>query len=229
MHMNPLENFYNLNPTEISGGIIIFNLVFAFLLMLVVVYTYKKTRHGLSHSRSFAFTLVIIGVLGSAIMMAVQNNIIGAFAVFGAFTLIRFRTILKETSDLAYVFYALVVGISVGMNHYPLAFLTVIVLSIIIALMHRFSFGTVSDNFDYLLLFLARPSFTMQQLQPMLEGHVREYELLHVKRHSDQLNEYAVSIHLKQADDLQRVWSALQQHPEIENMEVLTGKHTSEY
>jgi len=227
--MNPLENFYNLNPTEMSGGIIIFNLVFAFLLMLVIVYTYKKTRHGLSHSRSFAFTLVIIGVLGSAIMMAVQNNIIGAFAVFGAFTLIRFRTILKETSDLAYVFYALVVGISVGMNHYPLALLTVVVLSIIIALMHRYAFGTVSDNFDYLLLFLAVPSFTIEQMEPVLREHVREYEFLHVKHHSDQLNEFAVSIHLKEPDALQRIWSALQHHPDIQNMEILTGKHTSEY
>jgi uncharacterized membrane protein YhiD involved in acid resistance len=197
--------------------------------MLVIVYTYKKTRHGLSHSRSFAFTLVIIGVLGSAIMMAVQNNIIGAFAVFGAFTLIRFRTILKETSDLAYVFYALVVGISVGMNHYPLALITVVVLSIIIMLMHRYSFGTVSDNFDYLLLFLASPAFTVAQMEPLLRDHVREYELLHVKRQSDDLNEFAVSIHLKEPAALQRIWSGLEHHPEVRKMEILTGKHTSEY
>lgn len=227
--MNTLENFYNLNPTGLSGGVIIFNLLFAFLLLLAVVYTYKKTRHGLSHSRSFTFTLVIVGVLGSAIMMAVQNNIIGAFAVFGAFTLIRFRTILKETSDLAFVFYALVIGISVGMNHYSLALLTVIVLSVIIWLMHRYAFGTVSENFDYLVMFLASPSFTIQELEPMLNKHVRNFELLHVKHHSDELNEFAVSVQLHESRTLQDIWSALRAHPEIHKIEILTGNHTSEY
>jgi uncharacterized MnhB-related membrane protein len=105
--MDSFTNYYNLLPTELSAAVIIINLLITLLLEVAIVYIYRKTRHGLSYSESFVFTLIMIGVLGCSIMMIVQNNIVGAFALLGAFSLIRFRTILKESSDIAFVLFSL--------------------------------------------------------------------------------------------------------------------------
>lgn len=224
-----LTNFYNLNPTELNAAIILFNLLFAFVLQLLIVYTYKKTRHGLSYSQSFIFTMIIVGVLSASIMMAVQNNIIGAFAIFAAFTMIRFRSILKEPSDLAYLFYSLVVGISIGMSHYSLGLVTVVVLSSIIYLFYRFGFGTVSDNFDFVMLLSAKDGFKLSTINDKLDNMIAHRELLHSKHLGNDLNEYSLSIRLKEGVQAETVTEELQGNKHITRIELLTGKSTSEF
>lgn len=228
--MESISNFYNITTTEISAGVIIFNLLFSFVLQLLIVYVYKKTRHGLSYSQSFIFTLIIVGTLGTAIMMAVQNNVIGALAIFGAFTLIRFRSILKETSDLAYVFFSLVIGISVGMGHYPLALLTALFLSTVIYLFFRFGFGSVSDNFDYLLIFTTKTtSFTLTPVNTILSDISSTAELLHEKHYEDHI-EYSLSLKLRKNTDPSEIINSIKRSiDDIRTVELITGKNTSEF
>jgi hypothetical protein len=224
-----ITDFYNLNPTELSVAIIIFNLLFALVLQMIIVYVYKKTRHGLSYSQAFIFTILIIGTLSSAIMMAVQNNIIGAFAIFAAFTLIRFRTILKEPSDLAYVFFALVVGISTGMSHYSLALITTLFMSTVIYLFYRFGFGSVSDNFDYLLIFSTNGKFDLNSIDKVMDENVYQRELLHAKHFDNQRSEFSLSLRLKDTNNIPKVVDYLKSIESVIKVEVLTGKSTTEY
>lgn len=226
-----ISNFYNLNSTELNASLILFNLVFSFVLQMTIVYVYKKTRHGLSHSQSFIFTLLIVGTLSTAIMMAVQNNVIGAFAIFAAFTLIRFRTILKESSDLAYVFFSLVVGISVGMSHYSLAIITVLLMSAIIYLFYRFGFGKIHDSYDYLILLFTGGDFNLDQTRKFFSENVESQELLRAKYGNEENSgaEFTLSIKLNGYDDLSILTNYLKADKHIKNFEVLTGKSTSEY
>lgn len=223
------QNYYNITPTEISGGLIIFNLLLTFILGLVIIFVYKKTRHGLSYSQSFIFTLLIVGVLGTVVMMAVQNNVIGAIAIFGAFTIIRFRSILKETSDLAYIFFALVIGISVGMNHYPLALITTTFLSVVIYLFYKFGFGTVSDNFDYLVVITAKKEFNLNSVDNYFDEKVAKREILHAKHFEDDVKEFSLSLILKEKTSPEEVSEYLNKLPGIVTVEILTGKNTSEF
>lgn len=227
--MDIVSNYYNLTPTELNGGLIIFNLLLSFALLLVIIFVYKKTRHGLSYSQSFIFTLILVGVLGTVVMMAVQNNVVGAIAIFGAFTIIRFRSILKETSDLAYVFFALVIGISVGMGHYPLALITTAFLSTIIYLFHRYGFGTVSDNFDFLLIFTTDNTFKIESIHTFLEQHVAKRELLNAKYFDKMNKEFTLSFEIKNNTDPTVITEYLFTLPEIKTVEILTGKNTSEF
>jgi uncharacterized membrane protein YhiD involved in acid resistance len=225
-----LTNFYSLIPTEISAAVILFNLFLSFVLLLVIVYAYKKTRHGLSYSQSFVFTVIIVGVLASAVMMAVQNNVIGAIAIFGAFTIIRFRSILKETSDLAFLFFALVVGIAVGMGHYPLALMTTAFLSAFIYLFYRFGFGSVSDNFDFLLIITADGTFALdERAKVFLAEHAMHQELLHVKHFEGGSQEVSLSLRLKENADPARIPEYFHALPTVKTVELLTGKNTSEF
>src|SRR3990167_777280 len=109
-----LDNFLFLAETETSAAIIVINLIFVFLLELVIAWVYRKTHRTLSYSQSFVGTIILMGIIASLIMMVVTENIVGAFALLGAFSLIRFRTIMKETRDIAFVFFALAIGVAVG-------------------------------------------------------------------------------------------------------------------
>jgi uncharacterized membrane protein YhiD involved in acid resistance len=67
-------------------------------------------------SETFAFvtTLVLLTVLISMVTMVIGNSVARAFSLAGALAIIRFRTIVEDTRDTAFVIFAVVVGMAVG-------------------------------------------------------------------------------------------------------------------
>lgn len=226
-----LFDFYNLTRTEFSSAIIIFNILLSFALQLVILWVYKKTHKGLSYSQSFLFTLVIIGVLGSVIMMVVQNNLIGAFALLGAFSLIRFRTIVKETRDVAFVFFALAIGVAVGTNNYSIAIIATVMLSGIILAMAKYSLGITngSNAIGYVLTIATPNEINIEKLKDVLSSHTETRELLHAKYREGRGGHYAFSINVKDENDLHTLEVELKKMDKIERFEFITSKHSVEY
>jgi len=224
-------NFYNLIGTELSAAVIVFNLLFSFTLQMGIVWVYKKTHRGLSHSQTFLFTLVIIGVLGTTVLMAVQNNLLGAFALLGAFSLIRFRTILKETRDVAFVFFALAVGVAVGTNNYSLAFIASVLISAMILLLSRYGFGLITKEKDvsgYVLTLETSQDLSVETLQYKLASYGIA-ELLHAKHDESKGGHYAYSMHFRDANDLHILSQDIVDTKGVKRHEFITSKHSVEY
>src|SRR3989344_3869561 len=151
-------NFYNTTFTEISAAVAVFVILLTFLIALGIVWVYKYTHRGLSYSQSFLTTLIMVAVLGSIVMMVVQENLVGAFALLGAFSLIRFRTIVKDTKDVAFVFFSLVEGVAVGTSNYAIAVIALILVSGLVLLMHRLRLGRKVLSGGYILMVQATGS-----------------------------------------------------------------------
>lgn len=228
--MNPLFNFYNFTGTEVSIAVVIFNLLFSFVLQLAIIWVYKKTHRGLSHSQSFLFTMVIIGVLGTVILMVVQNNLIGAFALLGAFSLIRFRTIVKETRDVAFIFFALAVGVAVGTNNYSIAFIATLLVSSMILALSRYGFGLITRESvsGYVLTLETTESLSVDALEKRLFAY-GTVELLHAKHKKGRGGHYAFSVHFIDAGNLHTLENELGGIAGIERFEFITSKHSVEY
>jgi len=227
--MNP-GNFYNFIGTELSIAIIVFNLLYSFALQLAIVWVYKKTHRGLSHSQSFLFTMVIIGVLGTVVLMVVQNNLIGAFALLGAFSLIRFRTIVKETRDVAFIFFALATGVAVGTNNYSVALVATLLISVMIVALSRYGFGLITKESvsGFVLTFESGAAFALPAFEQKLAAY-GVIEPLHVKHRQGKGGHYAYSVHFKDPRELDRASGELAHFPGIERFEFITSKHSVEY
>jgi len=224
-----MDNFYNFTSTEFSAAIIVFNILFSLLLQIGIAWTYKKTHKGLSYSPSFISTLIIVGILGTVVMMVIQNNVVGAFALLGAFSLIRFRTILKETRDIAFVFFALVIGISIGTNNYSIAFISTALISIIILLLDRYNIGSITGGLGLILTFNARNGFDIEIIKSILSKHSNEFDLLQTRTHGLDINTYVFSIKLKDNLDSASIIKELKQNESITDIEIITGEHSVEY
>ncbi|MBT6334928.1 MAG: DUF4956 domain-containing protein, partial [Candidatus Magasanikbacteria bacterium] len=221
-----LFNFYNLTGTEFSAAIILFNIVLSFALQLLIVWVYKRTHRGLSYSQSFLFTLVMIGVLGSIIMMVVQNNLIGAFALLGAFSLIRFRTIVKETRDVAFVFFALSTGVAVGTSNYVIAFIATFMLSLFILIMSRYGFGVgnTSTITGYVLTIETAEDVSRDLLTKIIDSHTAQYDSLHAKYRAGHGGHYAFSVNFKEDADLEKLSEGLKAIMGVKRVEFITSK-----
>jgi len=223
-----MTNFLNLTSTEFSAAIIVFNLILAFALSLVIAWVYKKTHKGLSYSQSFLFTVVIVGILGAVVMMVVQNNIVGAFALLGAFSLIRFRTILKETRDVAFVFFSLVIGVAIGTSNYAIAVISTIIISLIILILSRRNFGSVIKS-GFLITFAANNAFPNEGYEEIFKKHLSSYNLLHIKALGKNLKEYSFAINFRNEKETDQFLKDLLAKPGVENADLISGKTAVEY
>ena len=121
---------------------VILSLLLAFVLGQALAWVYYFTHSGLSYSKTFVQSLVLITVVIAIIMAVIGNNIITAFGLMGALAIIRFRNVVKDTRDIVYIFFSLVIGMAAGSQRYSIAIIGTIALSLISIYLHLTGFGS---------------------------------------------------------------------------------------
>lgn len=96
-------------------------LAMALLLGWMVSLIYKRTRRDIIVAPSFPTTLVLLSALIAMVTQVIGDNVARAFSLVGALSIVRFRTVVRDTQDTAYVIFAVVVGMAVGANDYWVA------------------------------------------------------------------------------------------------------------
>ncbi|UCG55639.1 MAG: DUF4956 domain-containing protein [Phycisphaerales bacterium] len=144
-----------LEETSAMGGsfsvqTVLLSLLLAFVLGQVLAWVYYVTHSGLSYSRSFVQSLILITVVVAMVMTVVGNNIVTAVGLMGALALIRFRNIIKDTRDIAFIFCSLVVGMATGSQRFATAIIGTIILCLIAVYLYATSFGTHQPHNGFL-------------------------------------------------------------------------------
>jgi len=132
-----LFNFQDLTG-EFSVLDIVIVMTLSFLLSTFIGWIYKITHRGTSYTQSFVFTLVLNGMVVAMVMMIVGSNIARAFSLVGALSIIRFRNAVKETRDVGFIFFTMVIGMAIGTRFYLLAIAGAVVISLMLLVMTRF-------------------------------------------------------------------------------------------
>jgi hypothetical protein len=126
-----------------SASEIVINLLLSFIFGLLISLIYKATHKGLSYSQSFMLTNVFVSVIVCMVIMIIGNNLARAFALVGALSIIRFRTVVKDTKDTAYIFWSLASGMATGTGSYFLAIAGNIIISLIAYTLFKTNFGSI--------------------------------------------------------------------------------------
>ena len=93
-------------------------LVAALLGGIIVSRIYRATRPDLDIAPSFPGTLVLLAVLIALATGVIGDSVARAFSLVGALSIVRFRTVVRDTQDTAYVIFAVVVGMAFGTNNF---------------------------------------------------------------------------------------------------------------
>lgn len=96
-------------------------LFLAFGLGMFIYLIYKKTFAGVMYSSSFGVTLVALTMISTLVILAVTSNVVLSLGMVGALSIVRFRTAIKEPLDIAFLFWAIAVGIVLAAGMIPLA------------------------------------------------------------------------------------------------------------
>jgi len=98
----------------ISPQMVALRLVAALVLGAVVAWIYRHSRDTSDGSPTFPGTLVLLAVLIAMVTQVIGDNVARAFSLVGALSIVRFRTVVRDTQDTAFVIFAVVIGMGVG-------------------------------------------------------------------------------------------------------------------
>ena len=88
---------------------------------LFIFFVYSKTFKGVMYSSSFGVSLIMMTMITALVIYSVAINFMLSLGMVGALSIVRFRTVIKEPLDLAYLFWSITVGILVGAGFFPIA------------------------------------------------------------------------------------------------------------
>ena len=95
-------------------------LLIAFLVSLIIYYTYKNTYTGVMYNPRFNVSLIMITMITTIVMVVIGSNISVSLGMVGALSIIRFRTAVKDPRDTAFIFWCVVSGLACGTQNYSI-------------------------------------------------------------------------------------------------------------
>ena len=147
MNLDNLLLEVDYNPAQIIVGILL-----AFALAYLWATVYRKTHSGIAYARSFFLSLILIPPIVAMIMMAIGSNVALSLGLVGSLSVIRFRTAVKDTKDMTYLFMSIAIGLTAGANVWLVGITGTVVMSIIAFVMSRAGYNK-SGSADYILIF----------------------------------------------------------------------------
>lgn len=120
------------NISSVSILDMVLALALAFGLGLFIFLVYKKTYQGVMYSSSFGVTLVALTMITTVVILAVTSNVVLSLGMVGALSIVRFRTAIKEPLDIAFLFWAIAVGIVLAAGMIPLAVIGSVVIGLVL-------------------------------------------------------------------------------------------------
>lgn len=162
----------------------VINIVLAAVLGLVMALVYRYTHKGLSYSQSFTQTIFFIAIIVAIVMMVIGSSLAKAFAMVGALSIIRFRTVVKDTRDVAFIFLALAIGMAAGTSNYFLALVSAGFMSVIALAAFKFNFGALYKS-EFILRLTFDQNYDSSGYLEVIQEHSKRSNMLHIEPSGD--------------------------------------------
>lgn len=175
-----------------------FVVLLSFVLSTTLAFVYQKTYRGLSYSRTYVQSIVLISIIAAMVIQAIGDSLARGLGIMAAMAIIRFRTNFKDPRDTLFLFASLAAGISCGAFSFSVAIIGTLSFSIVAVVLYHSPLGP-DKYFDGMLRFnLRADSNADQNLQAVLQKNCRSFSLVTIREMEQGLRmDYAYHIKLR--------------------------------
>src|SRR5688572_28039141 len=111
------------------------------VLMLPVSWVYMSARHVPGHSQAVVQTLIILPLVVAGIVLIVRDSLALAFSLAGVVAAVQFRTNLRDTRDVDFIFLAIAVALASGVRTLAIGAVLTIAFNFVLLLTWRYDYG----------------------------------------------------------------------------------------
>lgn len=150
---------------DLSPAQVLLSYLLAFGLAYLWATVYRKTHSGIAYTRSFFFTLILMPPSVAMIMMAIGSNVALSLGLVGALSIIRFRTVIKDTKDMTFLFVAIGIGLTAGATVWMVGLIGTAAIAAMTILLSRMGHDSAASG-DYILIFRSSQKEPWEALPP---------------------------------------------------------------
>ncbi len=205
------------------------NMGLALVLGIIMALVFRSTHKGLAYSQSFTLTIVFVTVIVSMVIMVIGSSLARAFALVGALSIIRFRTVVKDTKDTAFVFAGLGVGLAAGTSSYFLAVTGTLFITVMAIVLHKVNFGALYKS-EFILRFNFDQKFGSEAYLEVLNTYGKRTNMLHVESAGEgRYLKLAYDVVLKDGADASELISAMDKVEGASEVVLIASKNDVDY
>jgi hypothetical protein len=130
---------------------VFFSISLAAVIGALISQLYKNTHRGLNYEHTFMATLVLLAPIVTVVMLYIRGDLVLSLGLIGSLSIIRFRTPIKDTRDMVFLFWVIAVGLGSGTYNWGVVVLSSFFLMILVAILYYIRYGT-SQNSDFVLV-----------------------------------------------------------------------------
>lgn len=186
---------------------------------VVISECYRRTHRGLDYSRPFVQVILLIALITAFLTLIVGDDLARAFTLVGALSVVRFRTAVKEPRDLAFIFWAVGVGMGAGSRFLSLTIEFTLAMAVMVWILVQLGYGVrdtavrvlrvcIDSAADYERLLVPPFAQFLMDHQRLSVGLVRQgllYELVYLVRLKPRVTEQTLLEALRAANGNQPV------------------------
>lgn len=139
MFLETIRMFF-VAPEQVINLVV--SLVLGILLGIGIAFVYKYTHRGMNYERSFLTTIVLIAPIVTMVMYFIQGDLVISLGLVGSLSIIRFRTPIKDTRDMVFLFWSIAVGLGSGTYNWTITIVASIIVAIVITYLFMVKYGT---------------------------------------------------------------------------------------
>lgn len=173
-----LESILTQTQTTVSIGSCLICIFVAFILGVIIAITHKLTT---KTTPNFLLTLTILPVLVQVVIFMINGNLGTAFAVAGAFSLVRFRSMAGNSKEIVSIFWAMAVGLALGMGYVAYSVLVTIIVALLVIAISKISSKVQNLSERKLKIIIPEDLDYEEVFQDIFEKYTTNYEIKKVK------------------------------------------------
>jgi len=142
-----LYNYLSSQSGALTSEQVGLNFLMALIIGGIIYISYHFSHSGVVYSSRFNISLVMLTIITTLVMTVIGNNVALSLGMVGALSIVRFRTVIKDPRDTAYIFWCIAAGICCGVSEFFVAGIGTSILFLFLLV-----FGRIQSNDRYLLV-----------------------------------------------------------------------------
>ena len=204
-------------------------LLISFVLSTAIATLYRWTFQSLSYSRSFIHTMVLGSMVVSMIIMAVGNSLARGLGIMGTLAIVRFRTPVRDTRDMMFLFTCFGIGIACGAAVYGVAIIGTLVIGGAVLLLHWSPFASRREHEALLRFMLPVDSPSEEKVKDIMRINCSAFSLIAMREiHQGDLIEYCYHVRLIDPSYQADLVGSLAKIPDVSEPNLLLQRSTVE-
>jgi len=167
-----------LNNTLTIENALLCSIVALILGFLIALIHMKTEEH---YTKNFIITLALLPLLVEVVIIMVNGNLGTSVAIMGSFALIRFRSMPATSKEITCVFFAMAVGLSVGMGYLTFSIFFTILTNLMIFFFWKIKFGEPKIKRKVLKITIPETLDYIEVFDDILKQYTNFYDLTKVK------------------------------------------------